>query len=374
MNIRDARIAIVHDYLTQAGGAERIVQTLHRIWPDAPIFTSVYDRLSTFTSFQTADIRTSFLQRLPFAGTARHHKKFLTLFPIAFEMLDLRDYDIVISSSSSFAKGVLTYPHTCHITYCHSPSRFVWRYREYVDESGFSQLERWLMPWVIHRLRNWDFLAAGRPDYYISNSKNVAARVKKFYRRKSAVIFPAVNTDRFNIVPDPTLHYWLCVSRLVGYKRVDLAVLAANKLGVKLKIVGTGTQSSYLKSIAGPTVEFLGRCSDYETQDLLANCIGFIFPGDEDFGIAPIEAMACGRPIVAFRSGGALETQIEGVTGIFFDEPTVESLAFAMETLPTLTLDSETIREHAISFGEKRFETELLDMVQVCLDDYQQNC
>lgn len=373
MNIRDARIAIVHDYLTQAGGAERVVETLHRMWPDAPIFTSVYDVSSTFSSFQTADIRTSFLQKIPFASTSRHHKKFLTLYPLAFEMLDLRDYDVVISSSSSFAKGVITYPHTCHITYCHSPSRFVWRYREYADESEFSQLERWLLPWIIHRLRKWDFLASVRPDYYISNSKNVAARVQKYYRRQSAVIFPAVNTDRLKIDPNPTLDYWLCVSRLVGYKKVDLAVLAANKLKVKLKIVGSGSHSKYLKSIAGPTVEFFGRCSDYEIQHLLANCIGFIFPGDEDFGIAPIEAMACGRPVVAFRGGGAIETQTEGVTGVFFNEQTVESLVSAMETLPTLTLDSETIREHAISFGEKRFETELLDMAQMCLDDYKQN-
>jgi glycosyltransferase involved in cell wall biosynthesis len=370
MEPQPMKVAIVHDYLTQSGGAERVVEAFHEIWPDAPIFTSVYDANHTFKSFRQMDVRTSFLQKLPLAGTNRHHKKFLTLFPMAFEMLDLREYDLVISSTSSFAKGIITYPHTCHVTYCHTPSRFAWRYREYVDEGGFGKLERLLMPWVIHRLRAWDYLAAQRPDFYICNSDNVASRVEKFYRRSSVVVFPPVNTNRIQIVEKPTLDYWLCVSRFLGYKRVDLAVQAATKLGVRLKVVGSGPDEARLKAIAGPTVEFLGRVPDGEVEGLFGNCIGFLFPGEEDFGIAPIEAMAAGRPVVAYRAGGAIETVVEGVTGVFFDEPSVDSVAAAMQSVSKMDINPQRIRAHAETFGYDRFRLEMKTVIEQCLHDY----
>lgn len=364
------KVAIIHDFLTQAGGAERVVEALHQIWPEAPIFTSVYDPGNTFPSFRQMDIRTSFLQKVPLAATNRHHKKFLTLFPMAFEMLDLRGYDMVFSNTTCFSKGVITYPETCHICYCHTPSRFAWRYEEYVSQGNFSRLERLVMPFVIHRLRAWDWQAAQRVDYFLGNSHNIVRRIQKFYGRTAEVLYPPVDTERFHVEPRPQSDYLLVVSRFLPYKRVDLAVQAATQLGVKLKVVGSGPDESRLRAQAGPTVEFLGRLPDGQVEALFANCRAFLFPGEEDFGIAPVEAMAAGRPVIAFRAGGAMETVADGLTGVFFDEPTAESLAGAIRRLDDLSVDAMRIRTHAQTFGLDRFRDRLQHLVTRYVADY----
>jgi glycosyltransferase involved in cell wall biosynthesis len=358
------RVAIVHDYLAQAGGAERVVVAMHGIWPDAPIYTSVYDPRATLKEFQGMDIRTSFLQRMRVARTAKTHKLALPLFPAAFEHFDLTEYDVVVSSSSGFAKGVITGPDTCHICYCHTPARFAWRYHEYINQGNYGKLGRRVLPWIIHGLRTWDVQTAQRVDEFVVNSFNVAKRVRKYYGRESEVLYPPVETGRFHIAEKPTEDYLLVVSRLIGYKRMDLAVEACTRLGLKLKVVGGGPDLARLKAAAGPTVEFLGRLPDGEVENVFANCRAFLFPGEEDFGIAPVEAMAAGRPVVAFRAGGATETVIDGETGLFFDEPTVESLMDALRRLDTLPVDPQRIRAHAQTFDISAFQARLRALVE----------
>jgi glycosyltransferase involved in cell wall biosynthesis len=360
------RIALVHDDLTQRGGAERVVVALHQLWPDAPIFTSVYDPGATFAEFKHADVRTSFMQGLPGASSARYNKLFLPLYPRAFESLDLRGFDVVLSHGTRFAHGVITGPETCHLHYCHTPTRFAWRYQEYIEEGNFGKGAKAALPPIIHRLRQWDFLAAQRPDFYFGNSRNICKRIAKFYRRDADVLYPPVETSRFSPVENPSKDYFLVVSRLLPYKKVDLAVEACNRLKAPLKVVGTGPDLERLKSLAGPSVEILGRVPDGQVESLFANCRAFLFPGEEDFGIAPVEAMAAGRPVVALGAGGALETVIDGVTGTFFPEPTAESLADALERIDSLAIDPARLCAHAEKFNRSAFERRLKSLIERC--------
>ncbi len=364
------RVAIVHDYLAQAGGAERVIEAMHKLWPDAPIYTSVYDPSATLASFKDMDIRTSFLQRFKVARSAKTHKYMLPLFPAAFEHFDMRGYDVVVSNTTSFAKGVITEPETCHICYCHTPARFAWRYHEYVSQGNFSPRTRRVLPFLVHYLRSWDLAAAGRVDYFLSNSYNIARRVQKFYNRPSDVLYPPVETERFHIVPNPTADYLLVVSRLVPYKRVDLAIEACNRLGVKLKVAGGGPDLDRLRALAGPTVEVLGRVPDGQVEELFANCRAFLFPGEEDFGISPLEASACGRPVVAYRAGGAMETVVDGKTGVFFDEPTVDAVCEAIQRLDNLDVNPEAMRAHAEKFDVSAFQARLLSIVKTRLAEH----
>lgn len=358
------RIAIVHDYLAQSGGAERVALALHHAFPNAPLFTSVYDAGATLPAFRHVDVRTSFLQRAPLLRTSRFHKLALPLFPLAFEQMDLSGYDVVLSNTTSFAKGVITGPETCHICYCHTPARFAWRYHEYLAQGNFSPLSRRVvLPLLVHRLRAWDLAAAGRVDFFVSNSFNIARRVQKYYGRASDVLYPPVEAHRFHVAPKPRADYYLVVSRLLAYKRVDLAVEAMTRLGENLIVVGGGPETQRLRSRAGPTVTFAGRKSDEEVADLLAHCRAFLFCGDEDFGIAPLEAMASGRPVIAFGAGGALETVRENETGVFFAEPTAESLIEAARRLNALDLDPRRIRAHAETFDVDVFQARLRALV-----------
>jgi glycosyltransferase involved in cell wall biosynthesis len=360
------RIAIVHDYLAQAGGAERVVEAIHDLYPDAPIYTSIYDAAHTLPCFKTMDVRTSFLQRFALARTAKFHKLALPLFPAAFEHFDMSSYDVVLSNTTGFAKGVITGPETCHICYCHTPARFAWRYHEYVTQGGYGKTAKRILPFLIHRLRAWDYASAQRVDYFLSNSYNIARRVQKFYGKQSEVLHPPVSVDRFSILPKPSADYYLVVSRLVGYKRVDLAVEACTKLGVPLKVVGAGPDLPRLKQMAGPKVEFLGRLKDGEVTELFGNCRAFLFPGEEDFGISPLEAMASGRPVIAYGAGGALETVIDGVTGVHFRQATANSLIEAIQRLDRLELDPARLRAHAERFDVSEFKKSLKEIVDRC--------
>ena len=370
MNSR-MKVAVVHDYLAQAGGAERVAAALHSLFPSAPLFTSVYDAKSTLPYFREVDIRASFLQRWPLSSQ-RMHKFALPLYPAAFEHFDFHSYDLVLSSSSSFAKGVITPPGTCHVCYCHTPARFAWRQREYLSQSRRGRLASFWLRGILGRLRAWDVISASRPDYYIANSMNVARRIRKFYRREvAAVIHPPVETSRYAPAPaDEVGNHFLVVSRLVGYKRMDLAVDACNRLQVPLRVVGVGPDLAGLKRRAGPTIEFLGRLPDHEVAAQYARCRALIFPGDEDFGMTPVECAASGRPVVAFAAGGALETVVDGQTGVLFHAQNPDSLAGALQEVSAIAFAPEALREHARTFDIAVFKDRMGRFLEDALEEY----
>jgi glycosyltransferase involved in cell wall biosynthesis len=364
------RLALVHDDLVQAGGAERVAARFHEMWPDAPLYTSIYDPKHTLPEFAGADVRTSYLQRTPFSSR-RLHKLALPLFPAAIESLDLSSYNVVLSSSSRFAKGVLTPPKTCHICYCHTPARFAWRPEDYFGRGRAARFVWPLMRIMLNRLRNWDMKSADRVDYYIANSHNVAERIKRFYGREATVIYPPIETAKFRPLGDGKPgEAFLVVSRLVGYKRIDLAIEACNRLNLPLRIVGTGPALPALERMAGPTIQLLGRLTDTQIADEYARCRAFIFPGEEDFGIAPLEAMASGRPVVAFGAGGALETVISGETGFFFEQPTAESLMAALNAVQQAEFDPDALRAHALRFDSQVFQDQIRSFVQSACEEY----
>jgi glycosyltransferase involved in cell wall biosynthesis len=355
------RVAIVHDFLTQMGGAEKVVEVLHQMYPDAPIYTSMYHARVMPKAYRSWKVRTSFLQRLPFKS---HSSRLaLLLYPMAFESFDFSDYDVVISSSSAFAKGIVTQPHTAHICYTYTPMRYAWATRAYMNREKVSKTMRNFLVPGIHYLRYWDALAATRVDRYVAISTIVAHRIEKFYRRDCDIICPPVDTSRFSISPEVD-DYYIIVSRFVPYKRIDLAVRAFTKLGIPLKVVGSGRQMKHLQEIAGPNIEFLGRVSDKELPTLMARAKAYVMPGEEDFGIAPVEANACGRPVIALAAGGALDTQIDGVTGVLFREQTVEGLCDAVRRLESLTFDPERIQQHAKKFDTSVFCAQIAKVVE----------
>ena len=365
------KTALVHDYLAQAGGAERVVSVLHGMFPNAPLYTSVYDREQTFAEFQRMDVRTSVLQRWPFSSR-RYHKFALPFYPQAFEQMDFSGYDLVLSSSSSFAKGIITPPEACHICYCHTPSRFIWRQEDYLKQANSSPLTTLALGPLLSRLRSWDVESAQRVDFFVANSYNVARRIRKYYRREvAAVIHPPVETEKFSpAAPAEVGDHFLVVSRLLNYKRIDLAVEACNTLGVPLRIVGDGPDLPALKRAAGPTIQFLGRLSDKEVVRELSVCRALIFPGEEDFGITPVECMASGRPVVAYGAGGALETVVEGETGLFFPEQTADSLASVLSALPSHTFSPEALRKYAAGFDTSVFVARLRGLIDEAMEDY----
>jgi len=354
------KVAIVHDFLMQMGGAEKVVEILHDLFPNAPVYTSAYDAEAMPAYYRDWDIRTSFLQRLPWKRVT--HRAALLLYPMAFESFDFSAYDLVISSSSAFAKGIITLPGTHHICYTHAPMRYAWTTQTYMEnERVFKPLRSLLTPGT-HYLRLWDAAAAARVDKYIANSSIVARRIRKFYRAEAEIVFPPVNTDRFAI--SPTIgDYYIIVSRAVPYKRIDLAVEAFTRLKIPLKIVGSGRQRKELQAGAGNNIEFLGRVNDRELPDLMARARGYIMPGEEDFGIAPVEANACGRPVIAYAAGGALDSQIDGETGILFSEQTVDALCDAVCRAENTEFDPAAIRAHAKQFDTAVFRERILQVV-----------
>ena len=358
-----ARMALVHDYLNQHGGAERVLEELHALWPAAPIYTSMYAAELMPPAYRRMDIRTSFMQRLP--GVGYHHQNYLLAYPLAFESFQLGGYEVVLSNSSAWCKGVVTSPDTLHVCYCLTPMRWAWSYREYVDRERVGKTLRRVLPLAVHYLRLWDVASAQRVDRFLAISQTVAARIRKYYRRDADVIYPPVAVDRFTprAAPDDPPFY-LVVSRLIPYKRVDLAVEAFNRLGWRLKIVGDGRDRAALQARARPNVEFLGRLPDDAVRDLMARCQAFLFPGLEDFGIAPVEAQAAGRPVVAYAGGGALDTVLDGQTGVLFAEQTADALADAVRRCADFSFDPLAIRAHAERFSAPRFRQQLTDYVE----------
>jgi glycosyltransferase involved in cell wall biosynthesis len=351
-------VAISHDWLNQFGGAERVLMEIHRLFPAAPVYTTVHDPARLPGEMRELTVRPSFLQRIP--GARRRHQLFLPLMPMAFEQFDLGEHEVVISSSSACAKGVIAGPHTVHVCYCHTPCRYIWdQYHEYTRNLPL----RGLAAPVGHWLRLWDQLSSDRVDHFIANSAWVAARIRAYYRRDAEVVYPPVEVSRFRPRLGEPDDFYLVVSRLVPYKRIDLAVQAATQLNRRLVVVGEGPQSARLRALAGPTVEFRGRLDDEEVSGLYARCRALLFPSLEDFGITPVEAQAAGRPVIAYGRGGALETVQDGATGIFFDSQTVVSLAEAMLRFERMNFDPAACRRNAERFDASIFRSRMLAAV-----------
>jgi len=355
------KIAIVHDYLNQFGGAERVVGVLHEMFPEAPIFTSLYVPERTFPCFHKARIHTSFIQRLP--GIARHFRAYLPLYPIAFETLDLTPYDLILSSSSGWAHGIHKRMDALHICYCYTPPRWLWNLRQYVERESFGALTKMALKVLIPVLRTRDQKISQRPDCYVAISKGVAERVRRYYGRECHVIYPPVQLEKFPLQTTAGDHY-LLVSRLIGYKRVDIVVEGFNQMGLPLRIVGDGPLRPALEKQSRPNITFLGAVSDTQLINEYAHCRALIFPGEEDFGIAPLEANACGRPVIAFAGGGALETLLEGSTGVFFRRHVVTDFVEAIHNSRQIHFDPLVLREHARKFSKEVFEKRLSELIE----------
>jgi len=363
------KVALVHEHLAQNGGAENVVRVFQQLYPKAPLYTLVYNPQRAHPDFKKSDIRPSFIQRLP--GGVRHYQWYLSWMANAIERFDLRNYDVVISSASGFAKGVITNPATLHVCYLHSPTRYLWNdTHQYVAELPYPQWMRWLIPFTLTKLRQWDRLAADRVDRFVTNSRAVQQRTTKYYRRDSTVIYPPVDLHRFTVAQTPG-KYYLTGGRLVPYKRFDLAVQAFNRLGLPLKIYGDGPAKKMLQRLAKPNIEFLGRVSDDALPEFYHQAIAFINPQEEDFGITVIEAMASGRPVIAYAGGGALETVKPWVTGVLFEDQTWESLADAVIRFQPEQFNPHHIRQWAEHYSVDRFKLEFTKFVADAWQDHQ---
>ena len=361
------KLALVHDWLNQVGGAEDVLEALLELWPDSPVYTSIYAPERMPPALRTADIRTLWLNRLP--GIQRHHQPFLPLYPLAWSGLMLRDQDVILSNKSGFCTALRHDERALHICYCLTPTRYLWQLEEYIERERLgAPLLQALRP-LIALLRRQDYAAAQRVHHFIAISSAVRQRIRDCYERDSTLIFPPVDTQRFTPVAQHD-DYLLVVARLVPYKRIDLAVRAASQLGLPLKVGGSGRDLERLRSMAGPTVEFLGRVPDADLPQLMARCRAFLFPGHEDFGITPVQAMAAGRPVIAFGAGGALDTVLPGHSGELFQEQSVESLASTLADLDVSRYDSRAIRAHALRFDTCVFMQQMRAFVEQALDAF----
>ena len=355
------RIALVHEFLNQLGGAERVLESFLQIWPDATLHVLIYDGEKTHGIFEAYSRRPSFLNSLPGAHT--HHRWFLPAMPMAIEQFKFDEYDVVISDSSSFAKAAKAKA-KLHICYCHTPTRFLWTESEdYISSQPYPFFVKWLARSFIPWLKRWDYKAAQRPQFFIANSVNVQNRIKKYYQRDSIVIPPPVDTELFH--PEGKKeNYYFVASRLEPYKKIELVIQAFNELGLPLKVAGSGTTSGKLRAMARSNIEFLGRVSDEELRRRYSEAQAFIFPAEEDAGIMVLEAQACGTPVIAYRAGGVLETVKEGVTGEFFNQQSAESLKAVLRTFDPGKYDPNTIREHAQKFDKKIFKEKIRSFVE----------
>lgn len=355
------KIALVHDYLSQNGGAEKVLEAMQEVFPDAPTFALFFD-ISRFPQFRGKDIRASFLQKIP--GIRKRYQWLFPLMPYATESFDLSEFDVILSNTSAFAKGVITRHDALHICYCHTPTRYLWSdTHSYVRELRLPKFAKACLSWFLSYLRVWDAAAANRVDAFLANSETVRARIAKYYRRASSVLYPPVDTHQFAISQNPKT-YFLTGGRLVGYKRFDIAIEAANRIGIPLKIFGSGPMETTLRKMAGKNVEFLGRVSPEKQAELYADAVAFLHPQEEDFGITAVESMASGRPVIAFNKGGAKETVVEGVTGEFFHEQSWEHLAERLLSFDPNRYDPATIKSHAEQFAKHKFQEGLKQFVE----------
>ncbi len=368
----DLKVAIVTDWLTNRGGGERVFLVLCEIFPRADIYTSVF-KPRVFPELEGRSVFVSQLQRSPLRYK---HQLFAWARPSVFESFDLDDYDLVVSVSGAEAKGVLTKPETVHISYCHTPIRYYWsHYHDYLKEKQLGLLDpliKLVMPSLVHKLRLWDRVAADRVDFFIANSRHTQKRIAKYYEADSTVIYPPVDCGRFS-ANLPAEDFYLIVGRQVPYKRTDLAVLAFNQLSRQLKVVGTGSEMKKLKQLAKfPNVEFLGELPDEEVAQYFARCKAVLFPQEEDFGIVPLEAMAAGKPVIAYGKGGALETVIDGKTGVLFKEQTVESLLDAVHRFERLKIVPGACRSQAKRFDRSVFKRRIVQFIEKAFHRYHQ--
>ena len=362
------KIALVHDYLVQYGGAERVLEAFTELFPYAPIYTLIHDQEAMHGMFEDKRIYTSFLQHLPFSR--KRNRFFPPLMPLAIEQFDFTPYDIVLSDSSSYAKGIITRPETLHICYMHTPMRYAWDdCQKYTQDFGFPALIKKLVPFFMNPIRLWDKASADRVDHFLANSQFVAKRIKKYYGKEVSVIHPPVNVHHFFVAAQPQA-YFLMVGRLIAYKRHDIAIEAFNRLKLPLKIIGRGPELERLKKMAGPTIEFLGRVSEEDLPQYYAGCRGFVFPQEEDFGIVAIEALASGRPLISYRGGDIAEHLEEGRMGVFFDEQTPAAIVQAMEQFEKNEYDPAYIRGKALAFDKERFKATIQDYVEKALENH----
>jgi glycosyltransferase involved in cell wall biosynthesis len=346
------KLALVHDYFIQMGGAERVAEELHSMFPDAPMYTTVDLRKQLPPNLKNAEVRRSWMQRLPI--NRKNHRNYFLIYPFAIESLDFCEFDLILSSSTGFAKGVKKRSGAIHINYCHAPMRWVWRYADYAAREGFGCVKRNLLPILLAGLKRWDLRAAEQPDYFIANSNVIAERIKQCYGREAVVIPPPIDVERFS-ADEPDEDYYLLLSRLAPYKRLDLAIEACKKLDRPLVVIGDGTARQQLEKIAGPKTRFLGRQPDEVVAQYAGRCRALIFPGEEDFGMTPLEINAAGRPVIAYRAGGATETVINRKTGVFFEKQTAESAAQAIEEFESLSWNRAELRRHAEKFDRNVF-------------------
>ena len=364
------KVALVYDRVNKFGGAERVLQVLAEIYLDAPLYSAVYNKETAHWA-DDFTLQTTFLQHIPYAKT--NHEYIAPLASLAFEGLDFSEFDLVISVTSEYAKGIITKPNTLHICYCLTPTRYLWSgYEQYFTNDIAKIVSK---PMVAY-LKNWDIVAAARPDFYIAISKTVAARIKKYYGRESVVIYPPVTLEVAKVSKVPKVSngsYFLIVSRLVPYKRIDIAIEACNRLGWELKIVGTGREYDRLKSLAGPTIEFLQNLTDGQLIGYYQDCAALIFPAEEDFGLAILEAQRFGKPVIAFRGGGALETVVEGKTGMLFSPQTAAALIGALRKFKPSAFNPKDSIANTKKFGKERFKKEFKSTVDRLYEEYRKN-
>ncbi len=361
------KIAIVHDYLNQYGGAERVLETFLEIWPEADVYTLLYDRKQLSGPLKTRPVKVSFLNRFPFGRL--YYEYLLPFYPIAVEKFDTREYNIIISSSTAWSKGTLTGLRTCHIAYCYNPMRFAWdSFFSIINAKG---LIAKALSAIISYLRLWDFASSKRPDKYFTISKFVKKRIKKYYHLESDIIYPPVNTEFF--IPDSGKRqeeFFLLVSRLKPYKKIEVAIKAFNRLGLPLIIIGEGAHKNELKAMAGKNIQFLSNVDDRKLLSYYQRCKAFVFPSEEDFGIVPLEAQSCGKPVIAYKGGGSLETIVEGVTGEFFYPQTPEALAETVESFDCSKYNADDIRHNAMKFAKENFKKEFKNKVESFYAEY----
>jgi len=342
------------------GGAERVVEAMHDSFPSAPLYTTVALQHMLPGRLRAADIRTSALQRLP--AMERRFRHYFMLYPFAVEHFDLSEYDLIFSSSSGYAKGVRRKRNTIHVCYCHTPMRWVWRYEDYVSREKFGRGIKSLLPMFLWGLKKWDLRASQQPNYYIANSQLVAERIRKIYKREAFVIPPPIEVNRFHMSSDID-DYYLVLSRLMPYKRIDLAIEACKRMNRRLVIIGDGPDRARLEKLADDRIEFLGRQPDKIVNYYAARCRALLFPGEEDFGMAPLEANAAGRPVIAYRGGGAVETVVDGKTGLFFDHPDSRALCKAIEQFEAMVWSQILLRRHAEKFDRNVFAFRVLQFL-----------